>query len=215
MLKLKIVIGSTRPTRAADLVVPWVVARAKAHGAFEVEVLDLRDWSLPLFQEHIGTIGDFSDPTYSDPVVRRWNRKMKEADALLVVTPEYLHSIPGTLKNAFDNVFVSYALRNKPLAAVGYSSGVAAGVRAVEHLVDVAIESEMVPLRDTVQIARVEMAFDEQQAPIDPMTDVAMTVMLDDLAWWGELLAHGRAAGELPPGSARVRAAMAEHAQGS
>ena len=62
------------------------------------------------------------------------------------MTPEYLHSIPGVLKNAFDSVFVSWALRNKPLAAVAYSIGIAAGVRAIEHLMDVAIESEMVPL---------------------------------------------------------------------
>ncbi len=209
MLTLKVLIGSTRPTRSADLVAPWVVERASAHGAFDVEVLDLRDWSLPMFQEHVGTIGDFNDPTYSDPVVRQWNRKLKETDALLVVTAEYLHSIPGVLKNAFDNVFVSFALRNKPMAAVGYSIGIAAGVRAVEHLMDVAIESEMVPLRDTVLIPKVGEAFDAQGAPVDPMTNIAMTVMLDDLAWWGALLAHGRAQGELPPATFRTRAALA------
>jgi NAD(P)H-dependent FMN reductase len=215
MLKLKILLGSTRPTRAADRVAPWVVGRASAHGAFDVEVLDLRDWALPMFQEHIGTIGDFNDPTYSDPVVRQWNRKIKEADALLVVTPEYLHSIPGVLKNALDNVFVSFALRNKPLAAVGYSVGIAAGARAVEHLMQVAIESEMVPLRDTVLIPKVDAAFDELGAPIDPMTNVAMTITLDDLAWWAALLAQGRAEGELPPAAFRTRAAVAELQQAS
>jgi NAD(P)H-dependent FMN reductase len=209
VLNLKILIGSTRPTRAADKVAPWVVERAQAHGAFDVEVLDLRDWPLPMFQEHIGSIGDFADPTYSDPLVRAWNRKIKEADALLVVTPEYLHSIPGSLKNALDSVFVSWALRNKPLAALGYSNGISAGVRAVEHLMAVAIESEMVPLRDTVLIPKVETAFDDQGAPVDPMTDIAMTVMLDDLEWWGSLLAKGRAEGELAPGGLRARAAAA------
>ena len=208
-MQLKIIIGSTRPTRAADRVAPWVVERASAHQALDVEVLDLRDWGLPMFQEHIGTIGDFNDPTYSDPVVRQWNRKLKEADALLVVTPEYLHSIPGVLKNALDNVFVSFALRNKPLAAVGYSIGVAAGVRAVEHLMDAAIESEMVPLRNTVLIPKVDTAFDAHGVPVDPMTNIAMTVMLDDLAWWAALLAQGRAQGELPPATFRVRAALA------
>ncbi len=210
MLNLKIVIGSTRPTRAADRVTPWVVDRANSRDTFDVEVLDLRDWPLPLFQEHMGSIGDFADPTYSDPLVRKWNLTLKEADALLVVTPEYLHSIPGVLKNAFDSVFVSWALRNKPLAAVGYSGGIAAGVRAIEHLMDVAIEAEMVPLRDTVIIPRVETAFDSQGSPVDPMTDVAMTVMLDDLEWWASLLAKGRAEGELAPGSLRIRAAMAQ-----
>src|SRR5664279_2277756 len=96
MQTLQVIVGSTRPTRAADRVVPWVVETAQSHGEFEVEVLDLRDWPLPFFQEHMGTIGYFSDPTYSDPtysdptysdptysdpIVRSWNRKIAEGDA--------------------------------------------------------------------------------------------------------------------------------------
>jgi NAD(P)H-dependent FMN reductase len=54
--------------------------------------LDLRDWRLPFFQEHRATIGDFSNPTYSDPVVRGWNRKVAEGDAFLIVSAEYNHS---------------------------------------------------------------------------------------------------------------------------
>jgi hypothetical protein len=123
-----------RPTRAADLVAPWVIDRARAHGGFEVEVLDLRDWPLPMFPEHMGSIGDLNDPTYSEPIVSRWNQMVKEGDAYLVVTPEYNHSVPGVLKNAIDSVFVSFAFRNKPVAAVGYSGGLGAGIRAIEHL---------------------------------------------------------------------------------
>jgi NAD(P)H-dependent FMN reductase len=203
MSRLHIIVGSTRPTRAADLVAPWVIKRASEHGAFDVEVLDLRDWPLPPFQEHAGSIGDRNDPTYSDPVVRQWNRKIKEADAFIVVTPEYLHSIPGTLKNALDSVFVSFGLRNKPVGTVAYSTGVAAGVRAAEHLADVAIESEAVPLRNTVLIPFVTQAFNEDGHPKDPMTDIAMTVMLEDVAWWSALLERGRAEGELLPGTVR------------
>ena len=126
------------------------------------------------------------------------------------VSRERTSPVLASSKNALDSVFVSWALRNKPLGAVGYSTGIAAGVRAVEHLMDVAIEMEMVPLRDTVLIAKVESAFDSQGVPVDPMTDIAMTVMLDDLEWWGTLLAKGRADGELVPGSLRIRAAMAQ-----
>lgn len=67
MPKLQVIVGSTRPTRAADRVAPWVVARAERHGAFEVEVLDLRDWPLPFFQEHVGTLGDFFRPDLLRP----------------------------------------------------------------------------------------------------------------------------------------------------
>jgi NAD(P)H-dependent FMN reductase len=207
--KLQIIIGSTRPTRAADLVAPWVIDRATAHGAFDVEVLDLRDWPLPIFAEYVGSIGDFADPTYSVPIVREWNHKVKEADAYLFITPEYNHSVPGVLKNAIDSVFVSFAFRNKPLIAVGYSGGIAGGVRAIEHLAQIAIEAEMVPLRASVIVPRVGEAFEDDGTPVDPVADVSLKVALDDLAWWASALERAREQGELPPGAFRVQAAAA------
>jgi NAD(P)H-dependent FMN reductase len=214
MPKLQVIVGSTRPTRAADRVVPWVVARAQSHGGFEVETLDLRDWSLPFFQEHMGTIGDISNPTYSDPVVRKWNRKIAEGDAYLVVTAEYNHSVPGQLKNAIDSVFVSFGLRNKPIGFVGYSGGIAAGTRAVEHLALIAIEAEAVPLRNTVLIPFVTEAFDEDGKPKNPATEIALGITLDDLLWFSNALGRARAEGELPPGTFRARAAAAAAAEG-
>jgi NAD(P)H-dependent FMN reductase len=209
MSKLQIIIGSTRPTRAADKVAPWVIERATSHPAFEVEVLDLRDWPLPIFAEHLGSIGDFNDPTYSDPAVKRWNQKIKAADAYLVITPEYNHSVPGVLKNAIDNIFVSFAFRNKPLVTVGYSGGIAGGVRAIEHLAQIAIEAELVPLRAAVVIPQVTEAFDESGLPINPIADISLGVALDDLAWWSAALERARAAGELVPSAFRVQAAAA------
>src|SRR5712691_7206034 len=91
MLNLKIVIGSTRPGRAADLVVPWITSAARQHGAFEVDVTDLREWQLPLFGETFATVGNPADPTFSVPAVRRWNDKIAEGDAYLLATaPEFL-----------------------------------------------------------------------------------------------------------------------------
>jgi NAD(P)H-dependent FMN reductase len=208
-MKLQVIVGSTRPARASDKVVPWVLRRASARTDFETELLDLRDWPLPIFGEHMGSIGDFSDPTYSDPVVRRWNKKIAEADAYLVVTPEYNHSIPGVLKNAIDSVWVSFAFRNKPLASVAYSGGIAGGVRAIEHLAHIAIETELVPLRNSVIIPKLDTAFGEDGEPADPITDVSMGILLDDLAWWASALGQARAGGELPPGVLRLRAALA------
>jgi NAD(P)H-dependent FMN reductase len=207
MSKLQVIIGSTRPTRAADRVAPWVIDRANAHPAFEVEVLDLRDWPLPMFAEHLGTIGDFNDPTYSNPLVRRWNHKIKEADAYLVITPEYNHSVPGVLKNAIDSVFVSFAFRNKPIVAVGYSGGIAGGVRAIEHLAQIAIEAELVPLRTAVVIPQVTTAFNDDGQPVNPVTDISLRIALDDLAWWSSALKQARAGGELPPAAFRIQAA--------
>ena len=209
MSKLQILIGCTRPTRAAGRVAPWIAGAAQGHGAFEVEVLDLRDWDLPFFQEHLGTIGDWSDPSYSEPVVRAWNHKLAEADAFVIVTTEDNHSVPGEPKNALDSVWLSFALRNKPVAFAGYSVGIAGGSRAVEHLALSAIEAEAVPLRNSVLIPFVGDAFGEDGEPRNPASDAALTVMLDDLAWWAPVLARARAEGQLPPAAFRNRAAAA------
>jgi NAD(P)H-dependent FMN reductase len=206
-MKLQIIVGSTRPTRAADIVVPWVVNRAALHEAFETEVIDLRDWQLPMFGEHMGSIGDPKDPSYSDQLVRQWNRKIAEADAYLVITPEYNHSVPGELKNAIDSVFVSFAFRNKPMAMIGYSGGIGGGIRAIEHLAQIAVEVEAAPLRSTVVLPFVEKAFTADSEPTDPATEISLQILLDDLAWWSAALSNARAAGELLPGKIRARMA--------
>jgi NAD(P)H-dependent FMN reductase len=212
-MKLQIIVGSTRQTRAADKVVPWVTGRAARHADFETEVLDLRDWQLPMFAEHFGTIGDPSDPTYSDEVVRRWNRKIAEADAYVIITPEYNHSVPGELKNAIDSVFVSFAFRNKPMAFVGYSGGVGGGIRSIEHLNQIATEVEAVPLRSTVVLPFVDKAFGQDGEPADPATEVSLQIALDDLAWWAAALRTARTEGELVPGKIRMRMATAAAAR--
>ncbi len=209
MPKLQIIVGSTRPTRAAEHVFPWVLAQAQRHGTFEVELLDLRDWQLPFFQEHLGTIGDFTDPTYSDPIVRAWNKKIGQADAYLIVTAEYNHSVPGQLKNAIDSVFVSFAMKGKPVGFVGYSGGIAAGTRAVEHLALIVIEAEAVPIRNTVLIPFVADAFADDGEPTNPATTTAMSITLEDLTWWSNALARAREEGQLLPGTLRARAAAA------
>jgi NAD(P)H-dependent FMN reductase len=209
MSKLLVIVGSTRPTRAADRVLPWLTEKTAEHSAFETEIVDLRDWPLPIFGEHLGTIGDFNDPTYSEPLVKAWNNKIKAADAYIIVTPEYNHSVPGGLKNAIDTVWLSFGFRNKPVAFVGYSVGVAGGVRAIEHLAHVFVETESVPVRSSVVIPFVTDAFDDEGKPVSPMTNVAADVMLDDLAWWAAALEKARAQGELIPSGFRARAALA------
>ena len=212
MLDLKIIVGSTRPGRAADRVVPWIVDRAKEHGAFSVEVLDLRDWPLPFFAETFATVGDPRNPAYSDPVVKRWNQRIAEGDAFVFITPEYNHSVPAVLKNALDSVFASFAFRNKPAAFVGYSGGIAAGVRAIEHPAHIAIEAEMVPLRSTVLVPVVDRAFGPDGVPADPAANTAAGIMLDDLAWWAAALYRARQDRQLPPAAMRK---MAAHAAGT
>jgi NAD(P)H-dependent FMN reductase len=203
MLKLQIIVGSTREGRHADVVLRWLAPIVQAQGTFEVDTLDLRDWPLPFFQETIATVGDFKNPTYSQPLVKKWNAKIAEADAFLILTPEYNHSVPGVLKNALDSVFLSFAMRNKPLGMVGYSAGGGGGSRAVEHLAQIAFEVEMHPLRNIVLIAMVQNAF-KDGAPVNPTLTSTLKATLEDLAWWGAVLKAARAT-QLPPARFRTR----------
>jgi NAD(P)H-dependent FMN reductase len=204
MLKLKIIIGSTRPGRAADLVVPWISGAAREHGAFDVDVLDLRDWQLPIFGETFATLGDPANPTFSVPRVRQWNDTIGAGDAYLFVTPEYNHSVPAVLKNAIDSVFATFAFRNKPAAFLAYSGGIGGGIRAVEHLAHVAVEAELVPLRNAVVIPYVS---GQDGGPADDRTHAAAKNMLDDLAWWAAVLQRARLDGPLPPAIMRAKGA--------
>jgi NAD(P)H-dependent FMN reductase len=106
-------------------------------------------------------------------------------------------------------VWLSFGFRNKPIATIGYSAGIGGGIRAIEHLAHVFVETESVPLRNAVVLPFVATAFDTEGKPVNPATDISLQVMLDDLAWWSTALENARAAGELPPGSLRARAALA------
>lgn len=211
MLNLKIIVGSTRPGRAADLVVPWVRAHADASDAFNIETLDLRDWGLPMFTETFQTVGDPRDPTYSLPLVKKWNTTIAEADAVLFIPPEYNHSIPAVLKNAIDTLFFSFALRNKPAAFVAYSMSAVGGARAVEHLAHIAIEAEMVPLRNSVLVANVKSAFNADGEVAERATSAALTVLLQDLQWWAQVLRGARGT-SLPPAIFRLNPGAADRA---
>jgi NAD(P)H-dependent FMN reductase len=141
------------------------LSAARADGRFDVEVLDLREWPLPMFAETLATVGDFSNPTYSDPIVKRWNDTVRQGDA--TVLPRSTTSVPGVLKNAVDNVFVSFALRNKPGAFVGYSGGAIGGARrrapgAHRH------RAEMVPLRSTVLVGGCNRPSTRPDSPSTP-----------------------------------------------
>jgi NAD(P)H-dependent FMN reductase len=210
MLKLQVVVGSTRSGRNADSVLRWFLPIARGHKDFETELLDLREWPLPMFQETIETVGDIHSPVYSVPLVKQWNDKIRSGDAFVFLTPEYNHGYPAVLKNAIDSVFFSFGFRHKPVAFVTYSAGIGGGVRCMTQLEQVMIETDSSPVRTGVMVPFVANAFTPEGKPVNPVLGVTAQVMLDDLAWMGRALKAARAEGELPPPNLRVRAAMAK-----
>jgi NAD(P)H-dependent FMN reductase len=143
MLRLGIIIGSTRPNRIGESVAKWVheIAQRRSDAAFEL--VDIRDFNLPLLDEPIAA----SEGKYSKEHTKRWAAKIASFDGYVFVTPEYNHGTSGALKNAIDFLYAEW--NNKAAGFVGYGS--AGGVRAVEHLRLVMAEVEIATVR--VQVA--------------------------------------------------------------
>lgn len=195
-IKLKIIIGSTRQGRFSEKPAKWIFEEAKKLEGVEVELLDLRDYPMPFFDSQ--TSPAMTPGKYDNEIIQKWASKIDEADAFIIVTPEYNHAYPAVLKNALDVVY--YEWNRKPVGFVSY--GGAMGVRSVEQLRQVAIELQMAPIRQAIHIP-VEMFFSAMGASESqvseifnslhqtPMGDV-VEKFFNDLLWWARALKTAR-----------------------
>lgn len=186
-LRVGIILGSTRPARFADRPATWFFELAQKRADVAFELVDLRDYPLPFFEESKSPFREAS----KHEIAVRWSRKVAELDAFVFVTGEYNHSIPASLKNAIDYLYPEW--NRKPAAFVAYGS--AGGARAVEQLRLILVELQVAPLRAAVHIGRDEfMAVLLHGKPFSdfPHLEQAANVMLDDLIWWGRTLRTGR-----------------------
>jgi NAD(P)H-dependent FMN reductase len=178
-LRLAIIIGSTREGRFAPTVARWFTGRAEEHGDMDVDVLDLAEARLP------ATLTN--EPP---PEVAAFTPRLAAADAYVVVTPEYNHSFPASLKSAIDWHFTEW--QAKPIGFVSYG-GMAGGLRAVEHLRQVFAELHAVTVRDTVSFHGAHNRFDPDGLPRSPEEcDAAAKAMLGQLAWWARALREAK-----------------------
>ena len=116
-MRLQVITGTTREGRFSERVAAWVTGRLEHHDAFEVELVDLRDHSLPFFD---GAPPARTGRDYADEAVARFGRVIDRADGYLILTAEYNHGYPAVLKNALDSTFVEW--RRKPVAFVGWGN---------------------------------------------------------------------------------------------
>lgn len=145
MIKIGIIVGSTRPGRKADKVAEWVLENAKKNQNAEYEIVDIRDYNLPLLDEPIPP----SQNKYSNEHTKKWSSKISEFDGYIFVTPEYNHSTSGALKNAID--FLYHEWNNKAAAFVSYGS--VGGTRAVETLRLIMGEIQIADVRTQVSLS--------------------------------------------------------------
>ena len=188
MPHLQVIVASTRPGRIGLPIARWVEAQARAHGHFEVELVDLADVALPLFDEPTHPrLGQ-----YVHDHTKAWSERVARGDAFVIVTPEYNHGFTAPLKNAFDFLYREW--NHKPVGFVSYG-GVAAGTRAVALLKPVVLALQMVPVVQAVPLPFVgRHVADGTFTPPDGV-EAATATMLDALAANTALLAELRRAG--------------------
>jgi NAD(P)H-dependent FMN reductase len=173
--KLLIVIASTRPGRVGLPVGRWFESVARDHGAFEVEVVDLAELSLPFLDEpHHPRLRN-----YTKPHTQSWSATVERADALVFVTAEYNYGYPAALKNAIDFLHVEW--QDKALGFVAYG-GIAAGTRSMQQLKPVVLAVKMVVANEAVNIPFIrEKIGDDGELKADDGMHQAATAMLDEL----------------------------------
>ncbi|TXI34164.1 MAG: NADPH-dependent oxidoreductase [Candidatus Moraniibacteriota bacterium] len=188
MLKVKVIMGSTREGRHGGKVGEYIQSLASTEAGWEAEYLDLKALNLPMYAEAVSP--SFRESLAGLPeVVQEWSRKIEEADAYIIVTPEYNHGYPAPLKNAIDWLFKEW--NRKPVAFVSYGALLAGG-RAVEQLRQVVAELHMTSIRAQVLFPAVWEAFDESGEPKDKATENRVRGLFKELTWWGNALKVAR-----------------------
>ncbi|MFE7270084.1 MULTISPECIES: NADPH-dependent FMN reductase [unclassified Streptomyces] len=185
-VRLAVIIGSVREGRFGPTVANWFAGEAKQHDAFEVDVIDLAEANLP------GVLPAFGATPAPETVeaVGKVTPRLENADAFVVVTPEYNHSYPASVKTLID--WHNAQWHAKPIGFVSYG-GLSGGLRAVEHLRVVFAEVHAITIRDTVSFHSAWSQFDETGLPRDPegCTAAAQT-LLGQLSWWARALREAR-----------------------
>ena len=184
--KVAIIIGSTRATRFADKPAQWMLKQAQARDDMTVELVDLRDFNLPMFNEMASNAWMPSQ----DPAAIAWQNKLAEFDGFIFVVAEYNRSVTGALKNAMDQAAKEWA--RKPMGAIAYGSMGASS--ALQHLRIIAVELQMVPVRNAVHIGGADLfaihpmggnmngTIEQIEASLLP----AAKGLLDDIVWWAK-----------------------------
>lgn len=179
-LKIAVIISSTRPNRFGDKPAKWIADHAAARSDIDVEILDLVDYPLPLFD---APASDAWMPT-PNPIAAKWQAKLQEFDGYIFVVAEYNRSITGALKNAIDWAYTPF--KRKTATFVGYGS--AGGTRAVEHLRSILVELQVAPMRqgihiggsDFVPIMLGQKTWDDVKGNFDGF----VPDLLENLVWW-------------------------------
>jgi NAD(P)H-dependent FMN reductase len=192
MTVISVIVGSTRPGRFSEKPARWIFQQLKNRAGVEAQLLDLKDFPMPFFDQPVPPAMP-GRPPYENSVVRRWTSAIARSDGFIFVTPEYNYGPPAVLKNAIDWVYPEW--NRKAAAFVSY--GGAAGARSVQQLRETAIELQLAPVRSSVHIPAATLWAHFQGGDVDAglaALEAPAKAMIDDLLWWTTVLKTARAA---------------------
>lgn len=176
MLRIAIILGSTRPGRKTEPVARWVLEHARERGDAEYELVDIAEFDLPLLDEPIPP----SQRKYSKDHTKRWSEKIASFDGYVFVTPEYNHSTSGALKNAIDFLYSEW--NNKAAGFVSFGSS--GGTRAVEHLRLIMGELQVADVRSQVALSLFTDFENFSAFKPQALHEKSLKSMLDQLVAW-------------------------------
>jgi len=191
--KIAVIVGTTRATRFGEKPARWIHDIAVARADMSVELIDLREYPMPFFDEPATNAWVPS----KNEVAQRWQKKVAEFDGYIFVTAEYNRGVPAVLKNALDYAYPEW--NRKAAAYVGYGSVGAA--RSIEHLRLICVELQMAPTRTGVHIQGADfMAVWRQGKDIKELSylEPNSKAMLDELQWWASALMVARSQSGVP-----------------
>lgn len=186
MLNIAIIPGTSRPQALNPQIVSWVEQQLASNDDVRAEVVDFGSFDLPLLDEVVPA----GAKMYANDHTKAWGAKLEEFDAFIFVTPEYNHSISGSLKNALD--FVATEFNHKVAGIVNY--GADKGVRAAEHLRHILANYKLAVVRDQASFSIFTDVADGTFAPTE-VSAAPFASMVDDIVAWGEALKSVREAG--------------------
>jgi len=179
--KLLVIIASTRPDRLGLPIANWAISEIEKRGGFEVDIADLALMDLAMLDEPHHPI----HRNYTKAHTIAWSKRVDAADAILIVTPEFNHGMPGSLKNALD--FLTHEWNYKPVAFVSYG-GMSGGMRSVQMAKQVVTTLKMVPLVEAVNIHMVPKYIHDGQFVPDETHDKSLEKVLGELNRWSDTL---------------------------
>lgn len=184
MPRLGVIIASVRQGRAGQPVADWFVDLARTHGAFEVEVVDLREWALPLLEEPHHP----RQHKYQGEKTRQWSAAVSALDAFVIVSPEYNYSSPPALVNAIDHLYTEWNYKAAGFVSYG---GISGGLRAVQMTKTLLAAVKIVPIVEAVALPAFTQQIDKESGAFKSTDSQqqAAKAMLDELRRWTEALA--------------------------